>query len=72
MISLFFAAQFGVVMGLNQAYYTKEVENPPVLEPFTAMQPQLADYSKMRMLNLKEAAAEQAAMAMTGVRYVFC
>jgi hypothetical protein len=71
MISLFYAAQFGSVMGLNQTYYTKEVENPPVLDPFTTMQPQLADYSKMRMINLKEAAAEQASMAITGVRYVF-
>ena len=70
MISLFYAVQFGATMGLNQAYYTKEVENPPVLDPFTTMQPQLADYSKMRMITLKEAAAEQAAMAMTGVRYV--
>jgi FAD/FMN-containing dehydrogenase len=68
MVSLFFAAQFGSVMGLNQVYYTKEVESPAVLEPFTSMQPQLAEFSKMRMMNLKEAAAEQAAMAMTGVR----
>jgi hypothetical protein len=46
------------------------VENPPVLDPFTTVQPQLADYSKIRMMSLKEAAAEKAAMAMTGVRYV--
>jgi hypothetical protein len=28
MISLFFAAQMGQVLGLNQVYYTQEVENP--------------------------------------------
>jgi FAD/FMN-containing dehydrogenase len=29
MISFFFAAQMGQVMGLNQVYYTQEVENQP-------------------------------------------
>ncbi|EPE34586.1 FAD-binding protein [Glarea lozoyensis ATCC 20868] len=71
MISLFFAAQFGRVMGLNQVYYTKEVGSPKVLEPFTGMQPQVEECNKMRMMSLKEAAAEQEAMAMTGVRCAY-
>lgn len=69
MISLFFAAQFGQPMGLNQLYYTREVESPPVLDPFAKVQPQLDQLNSMRMINLKDAAAEQAAMAMEGVRY---
>ena len=70
MISLFFAAQFGQVLGLNQAYYTRAIEKPPVLEPFTNMQPQVPEMNSMGMRCLKDVAAEQAAMAMTGARYV--
>jgi hypothetical protein len=71
MISLFFAAQFGQVMGLNQAYYTQEVEKPAVLDPFTTnVQPQIDQLNSMRMTNLKDAADEQAKQAMTGVRCV--
>jgi FAD/FMN-containing dehydrogenase len=68
MISLFYAAQFGQVMGLNQAYYTQEVQNPPEIQPFVSMQPQVDQLNSMRMTTVKEAAEEQAAMAMTGVR----
>ncbi|KAI0023355.1 FAD-binding domain-containing protein [Xylariomycetidae sp. FL0641] len=71
MISLFFAAQFGQLMGLNQAYYTREVAKPPVLEPFTAMQPQMQELNSTRMINLRDAAAEQASMAMDGVRCAY-
>jgi hypothetical protein len=69
MISLFFAAQFGQVMGLNQAYYTQEKEKPGVLDPFTNIQPQIDQLNSMRMTSLKDAAYEQAKQAMTGVRY---
>ncbi|CAJ2501265.1 Uu.00g041180.m01.CDS01 [Anthostomella pinea] len=68
MISLFFAAQFGQTMGLNQLYYTREVENPPVLDPFAKVQPQMEQLNSMRMINLKDAAAEQAAMSSEGIR----
>ncbi|KAI1652078.1 FAD-binding domain-containing protein [Daldinia loculata] len=71
MISLFFAAQFGQPMGLNQLYYTREVESPPVLDPFVKVQPQLDQLNSMRMVNLKDAAAEQAAMAMEGIRCAY-
>jgi hypothetical protein len=71
MISLFFAAQFGQVMGLNQVYYTREVENPPEVQPFVSMQPQVDQLNSMRMITAKGAAEEQAAMAMTGVRCAY-
>lgn len=77
MISLFFAEEIAKGMGLNQAlglnqaYYSQEVEKPPVLEPFVAMQPQIDQLNSMRMITLKGAAEEQAAMARTGVRYVY-
>ncbi|KAI1841033.1 hypothetical protein JX266_012752 [Neoarthrinium moseri] len=71
MISLSFAAQFGQVMGLNQAYYTQEVEKPAVLDRFTNMHPQVDQLNSMRMTKLKEAAEAQAKQAMTGVRCVY-
>ncbi|RYP13801.1 hypothetical protein DL767_010580 [Monosporascus sp. MG133] len=77
MISLFFAEELAKGMGLNQAlglnqaYYTQEVEKPPVLEPFVAMQPQIEQLNSMRMTSLKDAAEEQAAMARTGVRCAY-
>ncbi|KAK8121558.1 FAD-binding domain-containing protein [Apiospora kogelbergensis] len=67
MISLFFAAQVGQVMGLNQAYYTQEVEKPAVLDPFTTMEPQVKELNSMRMTNLVDAAEEQARQASTDI-----
>ncbi|CAG9983684.1 unnamed protein product [Clonostachys byssicola] len=71
MISLFFAAQMGQVLGLNQVYYTQEVQNPPDIQPFVAIQPQMDQLNSMRMTTVKAAAEEQAAMAMTGVRCAY-
>lgn len=77
MISLFFAEELAVGMGLdqalglNQAYYTQEVEKPPVLDPFVAMQPQIDQLNSMKMTTLVGAAGEQASMARTGVRYAY-
>lgn len=68
-LSLLWAAQFGQPMCLNQLYYTQAVENPAELEPFSTVQPQLEQMSSRRMINMKDAAAEQAAMAMDGIRY---
>jgi FAD/FMN-containing dehydrogenase len=48
------------VMCMNQVYYTDEVENPPVLEPFVSMQPQLEQLRSVRMRDLVDAAKEQA------------
>lgn len=69
MLSLLWAAQFGQPMCLNQLYYTQAIENPPELEPFSRVQPQLEQMSSLRMINMRDAAAEQAAMAMDGIRY---
>lgn len=55
---------------MNQAYYTREVEKPEVLEPFVNIQPQIDAMNSMRMVNLKDAANEQAKQASDGVRYV--
>ncbi|RYP75050.1 hypothetical protein DL770_007494 [Monosporascus sp. CRB-9-2] len=44
---------------MNQMYYTRAVEKPPVLEPFTSLKTQIGDLNTMRMLSLSEAAGEQ-------------
>jgi hypothetical protein len=63
-------ADLGGHFCMNQLYYTREVEKPEVLEPFVSVQPQIEPMNSMRMLNLKEAANEQAAQSSDGVRYV--
>jgi hypothetical protein len=62
-------AELGGHFCMNQLYYTREVEKPEVLEPFVSIQPQIDPMNSMRMMNLKEAADEQAAHASDGVRY---
>ncbi|KAI1261739.1 hypothetical protein F5Y18DRAFT_400325 [Xylariaceae sp. FL1019] len=71
MISLFFAAQFGSALGLNQVYYTREVENPPILDPFVKIEPQIDQLNSVRMINVRDAAAEQAAMSADGIRVAY-
>lgn len=61
-------AQLGGDLCMNQLYYTGPVENPPVLEPFATVQPQIDQLNTMRTLNLKDAAAEQGEQSATGVR----
>ncbi|KAK2745534.1 hypothetical protein FQN57_003659 [Myotisia sp. PD_48] len=70
MLSIGYAAQFGQSMCQNQVYYTQEVEKPPVLEPFTSVQPQIDQLNSMRMHTLKEAASEQASDAKDLQRHV--
>jgi hypothetical protein len=53
---------------MNQVYYTQEVEKPEVLEPFVSVQPQIEVMNSMRMLDLKEAAGEQAKQSSDAVR----
>jgi hypothetical protein len=60
MISIGYAAQFGQTVCQNQVYYTQAVEKPAVLEPFTAIQPQIEQMNSIRMMSLKEASSEQA------------
>lgn len=52
-------AQISDVMCMNQVYYTREVENPAVLDPYINMQPQLDQMRSVRMLDLVDAAKEQ-------------
>ena len=52
-------AQISEVMCMNQVYYTREVENPPILDPYVNMQPQLDQMRSVRMLDLVDAANEQ-------------
>lgn len=71
MLSIGFAAALSKEpVGLNQLYYTQPIENPPVLEPFTAIQPQIDNMNTMRIKTLKEVVAEQSASVMSNVRYV--
>lgn len=48
-------------MCMNQVYHTNEVENPPVLDPYVNMKPQLDQMKSVRMLNPVDAAKEQTA-----------
>ncbi|KAH9905907.1 hypothetical protein F4778DRAFT_683233 [Xylariomycetidae sp. FL2044] len=52
-------AQVSDIMCMNQVYYTREVENPPVLDPYVNMQPQIDQMRSVRMLDLVSAANEQ-------------
>ncbi|KAH8432049.1 FAD-binding oxidoreductase [Aspergillus melleus] len=71
MISIGYAAQFGQTMCQNQVYYTQNVEKPAVLEPFTAIEPQVDQLNSMRLQSLKEAASEQASVAMDQLRCAY-
>lgn len=68
MISIGYAAQFGQTMCQNQVYYTQSIEKPEVLEPFTAIEPQVTQLNSMRLQSLKEAASEQASVVMDQFR----
>ncbi|KAF7531134.1 hypothetical protein G7054_g9189 [Neopestalotiopsis clavispora] len=60
MMSLGYTALFGPVpVGMNQMYYTREVEKPPVLDVFTSVKSQIPGLNTMRMMNLAEASNEQ-------------
>ena len=71
MISIGFSAMFGNdLMCLNQPYYLQAESNPPVLDAFTKIQPQIDHLNTMRLQTLNEAANEQAQSAQTQVRYI--
>lgn len=58
---------------VNGLYYTKPQPNPPTLQPFTAIQPQLA--STMRVDSLLSLTTERGATSPNGlrsVRIIFC
>ncbi|KAI0388904.1 FAD-binding domain-containing protein [Xylariaceae sp. FL0594] len=62
MVSLFFAAMLNATHGLNQLYYTRAIEDPPVLKPFLRVEEPLKAHCSRGMKTLKEAADEQAKM----------
>ncbi|APA06370.1 hypothetical protein SS1G_01102 [Sclerotinia sclerotiorum 1980 UF-70] len=69
MVSIGYAAAFGMIACQNQVYYTREAtETPPVLQPFTAIEPQIDALNSLRVLNLTSAATEQAADGQTSQR----
>jgi hypothetical protein len=69
-ISIGFSAQFGQIVCQNQVCYTQDVENPPVLEPFTSYEPEIDALRSVGKLNLSSAAAQQAADGSQQQRYV--
>ncbi|KAI0154620.1 FAD-binding domain-containing protein [Xylariaceae sp. FL1272] len=72
MISLFYAAQvLDRTLCLNQVYYTKNEENPPILDPFVRVQPQMEGANSLRLTSLRDAAAEQAGMSADGIRVAY-
>lgn len=69
MVSIGYAAAFGMIACQNQVYYTKgATETPPVLEPFTTIQPQIDALNSLHVLNLTSAASEQASDGKTSQR----
>ena len=70
MVSIGWTAAFGAdPVGINQVYYTKAVEAPPVLEPFTSIEPQIPGLNTVRMHTLLEVAKEQAGEITMPPRY---
>lgn len=79
MVNLGYSAQFGDhMMGLNQVYYTGpdaesaygstdeatgKIRVPPMLQPFTSVQPQLEQLNSLRIMTLVQGATEHAVMA---------
>ena len=69
MVSIGFAGAVSKdLVGLNQLYYTKPVDNPAALQPFTTVQPQIDSMNTMKVKTLSEIVAEQSASVMTNVR----
>lgn len=71
MMSLGYTAMFGPEpVGMNQMYYTQEVKNPPVLNVFTNVQPQIGGLNTMRIMNLADASKEQSGDIPPNQRFV--
>lgn len=58
------------IMCLNQVYYTKAVENPPELDSFTKIVPQIDTINSMGLKSVAAAASEQTAAGQSQVRYL--
>ncbi|KAI4604068.1 hypothetical protein KJ359_000195 [Pestalotiopsis sp. 9143b] len=90
MVNLGYSKQFGdSMMGLNQVYYTGQdaadlygandvdtgrVRIPPMLEPFTSVQPQIEQLNSFKIQTLVQGATEHAVMSSDRVRcsYMNC
>ncbi|KAI0893530.1 hypothetical protein F4806DRAFT_476168 [Annulohypoxylon nitens] len=73
MLSIGYAQVFGNgndVICLNQLYYTQPVEDPPVLAPFTHVQPQRTEMNTMKIQTLVQASTEQSSAGQSMIRYV--
>ncbi|KAF3016508.1 hypothetical protein E8E14_011048 [Neopestalotiopsis sp. 37M] len=71
MLSIGFSARIGAIMCMNTVYYAKEQENPKVLEPFVAIQPQVPQPGVPKITNLVQMAASQAAGVSNQVRCAY-
>ncbi|ROV94342.1 hypothetical protein VMCG_08650 [Cytospora schulzeri] len=72
MVSIGYSSMFGSdVMCLNQPYYLDAVENPPVLDAFSKMQPQIDALNTMRLQTATEAAVEQSGGIQSQVRCAY-
>ncbi|KAK4185244.1 bifunctional solanapyrone synthase [Podospora australis] len=76
MISIGYSQQmadaFGVpIMCLNQPYNLEPTPNPPVLDPFTKMAPQIDALNSMSLKNISAAASEQTAAGQAQVRAAY-
>lgn len=70
MVSIGYATMFGPdPIALNQVYHIGGVENPPVLEPFTSIEPQMPGMNTLRILSLTDIAKEQAGEMSLPPRY---
>ncbi|KAF7532673.1 hypothetical protein G7054_g7737 [Neopestalotiopsis clavispora] len=71
MLSIGYSARIGAIMCMNTVYYAKEEENPKVLEPFVAMQPQVPQPGVPKMTSLVQMSASQAASVSNQVRCAY-
>lgn len=74
MVSIGYSVQFlqlGGTLCMNQIYDTGTTERSPALEPFAAVSPQIDQLNSMRVMTLKEAAAEQAQQSADDVRCAY-
>ncbi|PWY93673.1 FAD-binding domain-containing protein [Aspergillus sclerotioniger CBS 115572] len=75
MLSIGYAAPFGGTMCQNQVYFTKagdgETDVPRVLERFVDITPRLEELSSVKLMDIKEAAGGQAAVAMEDMRSAY-
>lgn len=74
MISIGYSVQFmqlGGTLCMNQVYDAGTTERSPALEPFATVSPQIDQLNSMRVMTLKEAAAEQAQQSADDIRCAY-